>query len=399
MPGDVPLDEPRQEVPDDTYRQFPRWELVFASAYLLGVVLVWAASDASRTSRVVATALLVALAGWWWVLGRRLVLGDDRSWRGAAYLVGVLVLFAPATTLVPACTWVLFGLCPQPYLLRPPRVAVAWVAVYNAVPPLVGVGYGRGLGSFTVQVVIGLGVTAFSYVMGTNIVRISAQSLERGELIRELSASRATVAALSREAGVTAERERLAAEIHDTLAQGFTSILALVRAATAAVGRDDDRVRRHLDLAADTARENLAEARALVGALAPVALDTASLTEALRRLAKRVTEECGVAVGCETAAELGALGTPTQVVVLRTVQEALANVRQHAGAGTALVRLDRTGATVVVTVADDGHGFDPHVPTGGYGLRGIRTRAEQVGGTVRVDTGPAGTTLTVELPA
>jgi signal transduction histidine kinase len=389
-----------EQVGTEEYRQFPRWELVFGAAYALGLVLVWSASYTPLGARVVVSALLVALAAWWWGLGRRAVLdGDETGWRGNAYLLGVLLLFAPAAALVPQCTWVLFGLCPQPYLLRPPKVAVVWVAAYNAVPPLVGLWYGRGSGTFAVQLVIAVGVTVFSYVIGTNITRISAQSRERAELIRELEASRAKVAALSREAGVTAERERLAAEIHDTLAQGFTSILTLVQAAIGAVGRDDGRVRRHLDLAAETARENLAEARALVGALAPVALDTASLTEALRRQAKRVSEECGVAVECETVGELGALGTPTQVVVLRVVQEALANVRRHAGARTASVRLARRDGTVVVTVADDGQGFDPDAVTRGFGLRGIRSRVEQIGGTVHVDSGPAGTVLRLELPA
>jgi len=391
VPDECPVDEPR--------RQVTRWELTFGAAYALGIVLVWVASHAPTGSRVVATTLLVGLAGWWWGYGRRVVAaGDDRGWRGTAYLLGVLVLFAPAATLVPVCSWVLFGLSPQPYLFRRPRVAVAWVGAFNAVPPLVCAWYGSTSGVLWVQLVVAVGATAFSYAIGTNIDRIAAQSAERAELIRQLEASRARVAALSREAGVTAERERLAGEIHDTLAQGFTSILTLVQAAAAALGRDDGRARRHLDLAAETARENLAEARALVGALAPVALDTASLTEALRRQAKRVTEECGVAVELDVVGELGAVGTATQVVVLRTVQEALANVRQHSGARTATVRLERRDGTVAVTVTDDGTGFDPDGSGRGFGLRGIRARAEQVGGTVRVDSDPTGTVLRLELP-
>ena len=115
------------------------------------------------------------------------------------------------------------------------------------------------------------------------------QSSERAHLIAELEASRAEVARLSHEAGVAAERARLAGEIHDTLAQGFTSIITLVQAAESEALRDE-----RLALAVRTARENLAESRALVAALAPSALGSGSLHDAVRRQAARFTEETGV---------------------------------------------------------------------------------------------------------
>lgn len=384
---------------------FPSGEAVFTAGYAAGIVLVWSApgawvAGAGMGRRIGATTLLVALAAWWYWFGSRLARsGDDAGWRGPAYLLGVLALFAPAAALVPACNWVLFALCPQPYMLRTHRAALRWVAALNAVPPLLVLRY-DGIGRpFWMQLMIAIVAIAFSHFLGTSIARIIAQSRERALLIEELETSRAEVAALHREAGAAAERERLAAEIHDTLAQGFTSILTLIQAAAAQVGADPDRTRAHLDLAADTARENLAEARALVGALAPPALDASSLAEALRRQAARLSAQSGIAVEVDTDGELGPLSTPAQVVLLRTAQEAMANVAKHSRARSATVRLARHGAAVHLTVSDDGEGFDPTATPAGFGLRGMRARAEQVGGALDIQTGPAGTVLRLEVPA
>lgn len=377
---------------------FPLWEISFAVAYGVGVVLAWTVPYPGTSARVAATALLVTMALWWWTFGRRLALVDDTGPRGIGYLLGVLALFGPTALLVPDSSWVLFGLCVQPWMVRPHRSALRWVVALNVLPPLALL-LRTDLGEyFWQQVWIAVGAVALSYVVGTNLHRISTQSEERAALIAELEDTRATVAALSREAGVTAERERLSAEIHDTLAQGFTSLLTLVQAARSAIGGDDDRARQHLDLAAETARENLAEARALVGALAPAALDTGSLAESLRRQAERVTGECGIAVDFETDGDLGQLSTRAQVVLLRAAQEALANVRRHSGARSAVVRLARGGLGVRLVVGDDGVGFDPAAPVEGFGLRGMRARVAQVGGSVVVDSGSTGTVLRVEVP-
>ncbi|NUR29288.1 MAG: histidine kinase, partial [Catenulispora sp.] len=100
---------------------------------------------------------------------------------------------------------------------------------------------------------------AFSAVVGSWIIRVIEQSTERAELVAELDASRGEIARLSAEHGALAERERLSREIHDTLAQGFTSILMLVQAVETELAADPALARRHLALMAGTARENLAE--------------------------------------------------------------------------------------------------------------------------------------------
>jgi signal transduction histidine kinase len=403
VPADVPLDEPAGRVTDDRPdpwdRHFRSFETIFVISGLSVLVLVWYSGvESGVTGRAAATALLLGLAAWWALYGRRLARAGVEDHRGTVYLVGVVLLFAPAVLLTPDCSWLLFGLCPQPYMVRPHRRALGWVTVLNLLSPLSVYIHGGAGPSFTVELVVAAAAIMFSFFIGNTISAISRENEQRARLIDELRASRSTVAQLSREAGVTAERERLAGEIHDTLAQGFTSILTLVQAATAVLRTDPDQAEEHLRLATDTARENLGEARALVGALTPAALGSATLVDALRRQADRVAAESGMRIVVTARCDVGALAMPVEVVLLRTAQEALANVRKHSAAASASVCLEADDRTVRLVVADDGVGFDPDAPSTGYGLRGMRARAEQIGGSVTVDTGSSGTAVRVEVP-
>jgi signal transduction histidine kinase len=197
-----------------------------------------------------------------------------------------------------------------------------------------------------------------------------------------------------------AERQRLAGDIHDTLAQGFTSIVMLLQAAEAELGQDQDAARRHLRLAAETARENLSEARTLVAALAPAQLEGGQLDDALHRLAGQAAEQSGTVADFAVGGAPRPLPTATEVVLLRVCQEALANVRKHANAHRAWVRLCYSPSAVRLEVRDDGAGFDPAATNGGYGLRGMRARVDEAGGNLTVRSAPgAGTSVNVEVPA
>jgi signal transduction histidine kinase len=245
-------------------------------------------------------------------------------------------------------------------------------------------------------VVLGL---AFSVVFGTWIVRIIAQSRERAQLIQRLETAQAELAEVSRQAGTLAERQRLAGEIHDTLAQGLTSIVMLLQAADTEVGPDPGEARRHVGLATQTAREGLAEARAMVAALTPAHLDPGHLHEALGRLTDRIGAELGIGARFEVCGEARPLSATAEVVLLRASQEALANVRKHARARDVCVALSYGENAVRLDVRDDGAGFDPERVNGGYGLRGMRSRIVQVGGSLLVRAQPGeGTLLSVEVP-
>jgi signal transduction histidine kinase len=172
----------------------------------------------------------------------------------------------------------------------------------------------------------------------------------------------------------------------------------LIQAAQAELGTDGSHpdAARHLDLAARTARENLAEARALVADLAPAQLDGGTLPDALRRLSQ--------APGVDAVFDLS--GTPRplpmaiEVVLLRVCQEALANVRKHARARSVAVRLGYDPDAVRLEISDDGAGFDPARVSGGFGLRGMRARVAEAGGTLSVCSSPgSGTRVSAMVPA
>jgi signal transduction histidine kinase len=190
----------------------------------------------------------------------------------------------------------------------------------------------------------------------------------------------------------------MAREIHDTLAQGFTSIVMLSQVAADTMERDPAGAREQLETIETVARENLAEARALVAAFAPVGLDGTTLPDAVGRLAERFGGETGLAVDVETIGDFSGLGREQEVVVLRVAQEALTNVRRHARARQVWVRLLADGAGARVEVGDDGVGFSP-ARVEGFGLAGMRGRVAEVGGDLDVASAPGrGTRVTVRVP-
>jgi signal transduction histidine kinase len=210
----------------------------------------------------------------------------------------------------------------------------------------------------------------------------------------------------AQQAGIVTERQRLAHDIHDTLAQGFSSIVMNLEVADGMFYDDPSLVRQHMDQARSIARENLAEARRLMWALKPSSLEDASLPEALRRLTKRYSTECDAAAHATINGPPYSLSPDTELTVLRVAQEALANCRKHARAKHVWVTLSYMNNLVSLNVQDDGVGFDPHQRhtstsdhSGGVGLNSMRQRVEQLGGTILLQSTPGkGATLMAALP-
>jgi signal transduction histidine kinase len=251
---------------------------------------------------------------------------------------------------------------------------------------------------------------------------------EVSEANRRLEASMAENAGLqqqlltqAREAGVSDERQRMAREIHDTLAQGLTGIITQLQAAEQFA--DDQAVwRRHFQAATRLARESLSEARRSVHALRPEALETARLSEALAGVAERWSALNGIAVQVTTTGTARPMPPAVDVALLRTAQEALANVARHARATKVGLTLSYMENEVALDVRDDGRGFEPDrfgdggdppgvgedgprrpdagVPGGGFGLVAMRQRIESLSGTLQVESEPgAGTAVSACLPA
>jgi signal transduction histidine kinase len=408
MPDDVPLaEQPRRltgplglAASNPWQVGMARWDtfygVIFAGVVALSVVLV------GGIGRAVALAALTAMLLWYLLVGRPYMARDDNgnTGRGVVYLTGLLLLFAVADWENPYLWFMAFALCPMCFHVLRARQAIWPAAGLNVLAAVVvaireptSIGYAQA----AVMAVFGV---VFSQVYSGYVVGVVEQSLQQADLIAQLDQTRAELAQVSRDAGVLAERQRLAGEIHDTLAQGFSSILMLIQAAEARLEESPVTARAQLELAAQTARENLAEARTLVVGLAPAQLQPGTLEDALRRITERLGSELGVLASFETSGPGRELPAATEVVLLRTGQEALANVRKHAAAGHVTVRLCYADTRVRLEVTDDGNGFDPAAVNGGYGLRGLRGRVDEAGGTVAVRSTPArGTSVTVEVPA
>ncbi|MFG2597532.1 sensor histidine kinase [Streptomyces sp. NPDC048462] len=208
----------------------------------------------------------------------------------------------------------------------------------------------------------------------------------------------------AREAGVADERGRLAAEIHDTIAQGLTGIIAQLQAVTSAAATDPELAGEHLVRATALARHSLGEARRSVHNLVPAALEHDDLPGALEKTVTTWSERTGVRAEFTVTGTAEPLHDEVGATLLRIAEEALANAGRHAAASRTGVTLSYMGDEITLDVRDDGRGFDPgalepYRGAGGFGLGGMRARAERIAGTVEVETGPGlGTAVCARVP-
>jgi signal transduction histidine kinase len=201
----------------------------------------------------------------------------------------------------------------------------------------------------------------------------------------------------AREAGILDERQRMAREIHDTLAQGLTGIITQLQAAEQA-SDDPAGWRRHFEAATTLARESLSEARRSVDALRPEPLETGRLPAALADVAGRWSALHGVTVQVTTTGTARPMPAEAELTLLRTAQEGLANVARHAQATNAWVTLSYMEQEVALDVRDDGKGFEP-AQADGFGLVAMRQRVEGLSGTLQVESEPgAGTAISACVP-
>jgi signal transduction histidine kinase len=204
----------------------------------------------------------------------------------------------------------------------------------------------------------------------------------------------------ARESAVLTERNRMARDIHDTLAQGFTGIIMQLQAADDALARDGtDAVQSHIARATELARQSLSEARRSVLALRPRALEDVPLATAIHSMIRKLTD------GTDIRPEVTVLGKPWPLVMeweeelLRIVQEALTNTLKHANASLFEIKLLFEGHGLQLEIRDDGIGFDATRQYEGFGLMGMSERANRIGGKLTVLSLPGkGAEIRVALP-
>ena len=389
-----------------------RWLRWGQHALLAGLAIVCATRAVGTGTHPAAELAGLTVFVGWYLLGLPLT---RRGMSGAVWFVllalvwGGLVLISPENVWLAFPLWLLAGhLLP---LTSGVVVSVAILAVVLLEPVRQG-------GETTFAAVIGplIGMVVALGISRAQIALVR-EGIERQRLIASLYAAQAESAALTdelarvqRAAGASSERTRLSRDIHDGIAQSFSSILLLARAAR--TEQDAARLPELLESLEGSAAEGLEESRRVVAALAPADLDEGGLVAALHRVTERFTAESGVDASVVVEGAGGAegtvppLATTAEVAVLRSVQGALANVRAHARATEVTIEVLVGAESLTIAVTDDGRGFNAadwasRAPdaTGGYGLRATRARLRELRGDLEVTSTPGeGTTVTVTLP-
>jgi len=364
-------------------------------------VLVIARAVLAPTDRTAAIVVLSALILATYGLGALIV--RSRQDRGRllrlSWLAALTLEWAGLLWLISDAAYLVFPL----FFLYLHLLGRWWGSAAIMASTVVAIGALGVNGEWTVGGVVGPLVGAgVALLIGLGYQALALEGAQREALMDELLNTQGQLAATEHEAGVLAERARLAREIHDTVAQGLSSIQMLLHAAERA---DHDRPGlEHIRLARETAAANLAEARHFIRELSPPQLDDDGLGGALRRLAQTQGSAHGLDVRVR-ASDTVALPMHLQTALLRIAQGAMANVIQHAHATTATIALALDRGELRFTIIDDGSGFDPELPSvnapgksDSFGLQATRERVQQLGGTLTVDAAPGrGTTLTVDL--
>jgi signal transduction histidine kinase len=393
------------------------WDLIVAGSLIVLAAIALDGSDTHAVSAAGAVLSLAAVGATYIVWGRRMLRPrpvpggrgesgfDHVRYPGSARMVritlivgcGVATAFDPSMatlqTLAFPLIWALADSFRHAILLSAALTVVTGLGLW--------ISGGRTPDAAAQAVAIETISFVFALAMGTWITRIATAGAEQRRLVEKLTLAQDELALLHRDAGSASERERLAREIHDTIAQSLTSLVMLAqrtRRELDALPVDTSVAADSVDLIEATGRDALAEARALVASMAPAREGDGDLAHTLTRLAERFERETGIQVHLDLDGLVNArdstapvLDRALEVVLLRCAQEGLANVRKHSRAGAARIGIERTCRDIVLTVADNGRGLGDYTPDTehGFGLAGMRDRLALVGGSLEVATGAA----------
>lgn len=377
------------------------WDItVVVASVVMAVATATLFAPASLVRLLIALAALAAFTVGYVVVARAGLEPPRARWRYPAFLAVATLTVAVAVGSVPFMAILQLLAYPIAWLVGDTRARGIGAAAVIAAGVFVGawIGYGPSVDSALAGTVTAAFGFAVSVVIGLWIVRVDEYGREKARLVAELTAAQSEIAALSRERGASAERERLARDIHDTLAQTLAGLVLFAERAgkQQAEGRGDAAAAT-ISTVEQVARDALAETRALVARSAAVPGEPA-FPAAVERLVERFRAH-GPEITLDVAGVEGELDRESQVVLLRCLQEALANVVRHAGAAHAgvRVRVDAAGRAEI-TISDDGCGFDPASRPPGFGLEGMSDRVALAGGDLDVISAPGeGTRVRVRL--
>ena len=378
---------------------------------LIAVLLVFVAVRGIAT----ADAGHLSPATWLWLVAFAIVYAigrmqpdDGPRW----WLPAVIACFTGLAWTSPDGVWLAFPL----FFLVLQAVAGWYAVALVGVLTALAIGTIAWHGGWSVGGVAGpvLGA-AVALMVGLGFRMLLREATTRAEAIDELLAARADVAEMSRRAGELDERARLAADIHDTVAQGLSSIQLLLHSAEASARDHDDPARDagdraaagartldHVRMARQVAADNLRETRRIIAALQPGALAGADLPVALARVCAATPATAGGDPATFTVdGDARPLPADVEATLVRVAQASIANVARHARATRCTVTLTYQPDSVSLDVVDDGIGFDPAAdpPPGAVGIAGVRRRMDALGGQLVIESAPgSGCGVSVRVP-
>lgn len=406
-------DEPRpwlmhasEWAPHAWLRWMRQWRWFALSAVVLAVAVNMFDAPAMWPPPFSVLALVTALVAWYGVWDRTLRLASASIRRWALPLLAAAAIGMSISLTHLSMSFWLLGLVfiPLFFVVLP----LGWsVAAAIALTAHAGWESRFGGGTTTLSPIELFAFLLSRALLATLIgifLRYMVQLADRRERLSvELASTRDALARASHTAGVMAERQRMARELHDTLTQGLSAVVMHLETAEQLLPTEALGSRTHMHRARAIARESLDDTRRVVASLRPELLEHVELPEAVSRLCAQATERNGVVVSVVVTGTPVPLHPEVEITLFRALQEGLSNVRKHAHAHAVSVTLSYMDDQVMLDVRDDGDGFDVPVLgsalTGGFGLRAMRERAEQLHGTASIESERGeGTTLTVSIP-
>ncbi len=388
------------------------WSLILFATLLFAAVSVWFDDGYTPAQKGQMVILTVGLALWngafvYYLRNHAPDFSRERDRYlvlALIYLCGAIGLWFALASRYPDFNLVLASLFPQVFSyvrLRwavPMAIVLIGMATYMQGPAIEGLAPGLGDAWMGAFLIVSAAAILFAYYLNG----IMTQSADRRELIEQLEATRAELAAAERREGILQERARLAREIHDTLAQGFISIITHLEASEQNLADNMPQSRHHLTQAKEMARRGLSQARRVIQDLRPEVLEQSSLPEAITRVVQGWAQQSGIQAQATITGTHRHVHPEAETTLIRAVQEALANVQKHAQASSVQVTLSYMDDVLMLDVQDNGIGLASAPPPGkggGYGLTAMRQRVSQVGGSLAVESEPGeGTTVVIQVP-
>ncbi|MEV0806341.1 sensor histidine kinase [Micromonospora sp. NPDC050200] len=371
--------------------------VLFVALLLIGAV------RAARSGRPPVGLLITAVASvaLWYLLGVVLARRARQPVVAGLWFAGLTAGWIALAALSVDFVWLAFALFLLAMQLLPRVLGPVVVAGLTAAAVAA---FSAHEGRLSLPAVLGPVIGASVAIVIMTVYRDLRQQNElTTRLLADITAAQGQLAAAQRRAGTLAERDRLAGEIHDTVAQSLSTIVLLLKSAAGRWPDAPAAAHRQLDAAVEAAQSALEDARRLIRALTPASLAGRPLTEALGHLV-----DDGRRTGLDARLTVDGhpypLPTPVEVALLRAGQEAIANVRAHAAADRVDLTLTFLPGAVSLDVVDNGRGFDPDQPLTstsgtGLGLATMRRRLAAVGGTLVVESAPGqGTAIGASIP-